>query len=94
MFELMTAVLPKISAGSPVCPYVGIYGFSAHALLAFLAKMPHYLGRRPLLFGYLFSDKFSQFDSQAAVILQSALSVIGFYLRLFTMVATLTTVAL
>ena len=90
----MSAVGPQVSPGSLVSPYVGIDGLHAHALLARLAEMTDNPGRRPLFLCDLFTDKLTQYNGQVPVILQPALPVVGFYLRLLMVVAALTAIAL
>ena len=90
----MAAMGPQVSAGSLIGPYVGIDGLHAHALLALLAEMADNLGRRPLFLCDLLADELTQFYGQVPVILQPALPVVGFYLRLLMVVAALTAIAL
>jgi len=68
-------------------------GLYTYAFFAFLAQMADYLRRRPLPLGHLRTDKLAQVYRQISVILQSALPLIDFYLRLLTVVAASATVA-
>ena len=90
----MSGVGPQVSPGSLFCPYVGIDGLHAHVLFALFAEMTDNLGRRPLFLCDLFTNKLTQFNGQVPAILQPALPVVSFYLRLLMVVAALTAIAL
>lgn len=93
MFEPMAAMFPKVAAVCLVLPYISIYSLDAYTLFAMLTQPSHNLCRRSLFSRHFQSYEVAYLKCQITVVLQSASAVCGFYLRLFTVVASLTAVS-
>ena len=94
MFKLMAAICPKVTPVLFVCADVCVNSLNTDTWLIILAKIAHYLSRRPLFLDQFGAYKIAYIKCQISVILQSTLAVCGFNLRLLPVVAALTTVAL